>query len=204
MKRNFLLIIFVFTSIFSFAQFNKYSKYTYNPLNFELQCQIGNISPYNAQKHYVGSEHSCVFGFAAKVCNVYVDFGCYGSNYTNSASINIWKNQRSGSYFHGGFNIDIFNWLSITPLIGKYTDKYGYVDGHNWWVSSSDVVNKFVVLDKRTGLDYGGQLSIHVPIYKSEYGNKKAIAEITASVEVTKHIVVGCIGFNTKINKIKK
>ena len=79
----------------------------------------------------------------------------------NSTSVGVWDDT-NGWYEHKGFTIPICKYLQITPLKGTMTTNKVIVDGYDYSVGSSGIMNKCHIIDTKKYKDNGVFIKLNV------------------------------------------
>lgn len=91
------------------------------------------------------------------VCGVYADFDIKVPSHKTSVEVDRWEDEHKAFGWHVGYQIPIAKRFRIIPIVGHVKSVTGDVDGYDWHVGHSGVVNKFnendVIVDD---FDFGG------------------------------------------------
>lgn len=128
-------------------------------------------------------------GINATIYGVYADFMGWPTKHGSDTGIDVWKDH-SQLAFHVGYQIPFHKFqdgnIRLIPVIGWVRIREGYVDGSQWHVGSSGIVNSFHVTETKGGFDYGGVL-----VFRSQGKNVP-----TLSVGATRYTVWLGFGFD--------
>lgn len=181
-------LIFIITLFFTLPSFSQN-----NFIEFDITSgdySVLKINDVNNNERPYGE--GFMIGCSTKIYGVYFGFGTYVGNHLNDVRVDKWRGQLKGYYFHVGYNIQLFRFLSFTPIVGYSDYEVGDVDGWNWRGTSTGIENHFEPYYKDSSFDFGGQISFDIPCSQN--------FSITIPATITKQVTYFGLGMRFYIN----
>lgn len=152
----------------------------------------------------LGAPNSNALQFGIEICGFVYDMFSRSAPHSNSLQVGYW-NETAVSGWHIGYNIPIYRYFYVTPLIGECQYLEGVVDGYDYWFSANEYGatchNRFNVTKRYGGFDYGAKATFMVAMYKAQ--NRPTI-NFTASVTVTKYTFGAALGLQCDLKPVFK
>jgi hypothetical protein len=191
MKKFFILcLVAVVTCVNANAQ-KKIDWGWFKPINLATFTFGGDIG---GSFKNVENEPPYVWGMSVSLFGLYYDKGSASPEGIHSTKIGYWDST-CGEYWHLGYTIPISKFFNITPIYGVITTQKAHVNGHDWFVGNSGVINKYTTSNTQQYTDYGAVLNCILTLYDFPLG-------LTFSWKLTNHQSVFNCGMYVNLGEI--
>lgn len=127
------------------------------------QKEIFSGSLIGAYSHFQDPDLHCgTLGVYLSIYNVYFGFTFDPTNTANSVNVGKWGEEYVNSY-HLGYRFPIHKRIGVIPLVGVTYGAIGTMDGDDWHIGETGIINNFIPTESRTTLDVGVMMDLSFP-----------------------------------------